>query len=282
MLRLFAPIVLMLAASACVRVPPRGMDAPGQMLDGSAAAELAVDASLRRPATAAPYTGPEAQPTVASTSRARAEADAGIGDWFDAGAGAAGGSAAGAAAGGGRAGSNAGSIARGPKRPSRAGQLVITEIMSNPQAVSDEEGEWFELYNPSASEALDLTGCTIDDGSKTQHAIKAALVLQPGGFATIARSANAGFRANLVLAVSLSNAMDRLALSCDGIVIDEVAYGPGFPLAPGASMALDPQASDARANDAAAAWCLAQPSYGTDRGTPGAPNAPCNDADGGA
>ena len=41
-----------------------------------------------------------------------------------------------------------------------AGDLVITEIMANP-AGRDEGGEWFELYNPSAS-GVDLTGVKIE------------------------------------------------------------------------------------------------------------------------
>jgi hypothetical protein len=166
-----------------------------------------------------------------------------------------------------------------PSRPSAAGQIVITEIMANPSAVSDTDGEWIELHNPSAIEALDLTGCAVDDGGKTPHAINMPLYLEPGAYVTIARSVNAGFAADLLLGISLSNDADTVALLCQGVAIDRVAYGPGFPLAPGASMSLDPGSIDAARNDTAAAWCLARVSYGSDLGTPGAPNPDCSDRD---
>ncbi|MBI5608222.1 MAG: lamin tail domain-containing protein [Deltaproteobacteria bacterium] len=41
--------------------------------------------------------------------------------------------------------------------PQPKGTLVITEVMVDPDAVSDSKGEWFEVYNPT-TEAIDLTG----------------------------------------------------------------------------------------------------------------------------
>jgi hypothetical protein len=168
-----------------------------------------------------------------------------------------------------------------PRRP-LAGEVVITEIMSNPAAVRDDAGEWFELHNPG-SRALELGGCTIDDGAATMHPLPAPLAIAPGAFMVISRGPEAGVSAAASLSFSLGNSADVLALVCDGHDVDRVAYDASFPLASGASMSLDPSAG-ASENDAAIAWCVAQSSYGEDRGTPGSANPPCDDAgvDGGS
>jgi len=41
-----------------------------------------------------------------------------------------------------------------------ASDVVINEIIQNPSAVSDANGEWFEVHNPTAS-AIDIDGWTI-------------------------------------------------------------------------------------------------------------------------
>ena len=38
--------------------------------------------------------------------------------------------------------------------------LLITEVMVNPSQVSDTNGEWFELFNPT-TDAIDLNGIFI-------------------------------------------------------------------------------------------------------------------------
>jgi hypothetical protein len=168
--------------------------------------------------------------------------------------------------------------------PSQAGQLVLTEIMADPQALTDAEGEWFELLNTTGT-TFDLQGCEIDDGAMTTHPIEGSLVSAPGKYLTIARSAQPGFTPDRVESISLTNSADRLALSCGGIEIDRVDYdgAQGFPIVAGASASLDPKHLDARANDSASAWCAAKSSYGSDLGTPGRANPSCTgDEDAGA
>jgi hypothetical protein len=159
--------------------------------------------------------------------------------------------------------------------------VVITEVMSNPETLRDDVGEWFELFNPNDQRALSLEGCAIDDGGERPRALAGALVIDPLGFAVIARSEQVAFAADLVLSFSLGNSEDRLALICGGVEIDRVSYGAGYPLVAGASLSLDPSAFDATANDAAGAWCSAA-AAASDRGTPGAPNPDCLAADAGA
>jgi hypothetical protein len=278
MTRLLVVLFAIFGVSACVQVPSPPRRGASAAPDGSIIAELAVDANLVRPATAEPYTGPES--AAATGWLADAAAPVAMDD-----AGASLVPSATSKATIGPTTPSASPTAPKPPptpRPSTAGQIVITEIMSNPGMVTDTAGEWVELYNPSPDAVLDLAGCALDDGGKTPHAISAALVLGPGAFATIARSTSAGFTADAVLPISLSNDADVVALICDGKEIDRVAYGPGFPLASGISMSLDPAANDAAANDSASVWCLARLSYGSDLGTPGAPNPDCDSGDAGA
>jgi hypothetical protein len=158
--------------------------------------------------------------------------------------------------------------------PRTASEIVITELMSNPALVSDTDGEWIELHNPSAT-PLDLAGCALDDGGASK-ALAEALLVAPGAFITLARTEAAGFVPDRTLSFSLGNEGDAIALVCEGVTIDRVAYGPGFPLAAGISMALDPAAFDAASNDDAAAWCPSPRASYAEQGTPGMPNAPCH------
>ena len=166
--------------------------------------------------------------------------------------------------------------------PSRAGQLVITEIMVDPKTLSDTDGEWFELQNVTNA-AFDLQGCDIDDGGKDLRPIATSTVVQPGAYATIARREDPGFVPSYVANISFTNGADTLALRCSGVDVDRVAYDKanGFPLLAGASMALDPGKTRADANDDASAWCAARESYGPELGTPGASNVPCDTDDAG-
>jgi hypothetical protein len=156
---------------------------------------------------------------------------------------------------------------------------VITEIMADPSALRDDAGEWIELWNPSAENAFSLEGCSLDDGAQSPRTLPGSPVIAPLSSLTLARSLEVPFLPGVVLALSLANSSDLVALVCGGTVIDRVAYGAGFPLRAGASMSLDPEAHDAISNDSASAWCQATSSYGGDLGTPGEANPDCDAAD---
>jgi hypothetical protein len=160
--------------------------------------------------------------------------------------------------------------------PSQVGQLVITEIMVDPKTLSDTEGEWFELKNITNG-VLDLQGCMLDDGAKQPHSIAAKLLVQPQGYATIARNDHPGFKPSYVETLSFTNTADVIALRCGDLEIDRVAYdkAAGFPVLAGASLSLDRDSVDAQANDRADSWCAGSQSYGPELGTPGAPNPAC-------
>jgi hypothetical protein len=165
-----------------------------------------------------------------------------------------------------------------------AGDVIITEIMANPAALPDTEGEYFELYNTTA-ETLLLSGCTISDLDADVHVIRDGTVIGPNASAVFARSGAAlgGPVPDYVYtAFQIANAIDEVVLTCESTVIDQVLYdtGLGWPIVAGSSLSLDPSFYDRIANDSSANWCLSDVAFGTgDFGTPGAANPSCEFAD---
>jgi hypothetical protein len=164
--------------------------------------------------------------------------------------------------------------------PTRAGELVITELMIDPRTLPDTQGEWFELYNASDSE-LSLQDCQIDDGVETLHAVMEPVLLPPREYVTLARGPNPGFMPTAMVSLSLTNTADTLAIICRGVEIDRVSYSKaaGFQIEPGATLALDPDALSAQQNDSASAWCTGRDLYDDDLGTPGRANPSCHAED---
>ncbi|UCH26910.1 MAG: lamin tail domain-containing protein, partial [Trueperaceae bacterium] len=74
-----------------------------------------------------------------------------------------------------------------------AGDVVINEIMQNPSAVPDSDGEWFELVNTTGS-AIDIDGWTIRDDDSDSHVINngGPLIVPAGGFLVLGNNADAG------------------------------------------------------------------------------------------
>ncbi|MFH1679431.1 MAG: lamin tail domain-containing protein [Candidatus Eisenbacteria bacterium] len=159
------------------------------------------------------------------------------------------------------------------------GDVVITEIMQNPDAVSDTYGEWIELYNTTGT-AIDIDGWTIGDGETEEHTTDAggALLIPAGGFLVLGRNddpaVNGGYTCDYKYSgVTLNNGADRVVIRDGSATIDSVAYDDGatFPDPAGASMeCLDP-ASD---NNDGANWeeCVVSTYGAGDYGTPGAAN----------
>ena len=179
----------------------------------------------------------------------------------------------------------AGSGGMGPPRPERpalpaperAGDLIITELMIDPKALPDADGEWLELYNATDAE-LELRDCQLDDGGKSTHALSAALRISKGAYFTVARSAAPGFKPDAIIPVSLTNSADSIAIVCSGVEIDRVSYDRAaeFVIQPGVSLALDPSTLDSHTNDFAGSWCEGRDAYNTDLGSPGHENPSCD------
>ncbi len=168
------------------------------------------------------------------------------------------------------------------------GDLLITEIMYDPTAITDNYGEWFEIYNNSG-ESVDLQNVVIKRNGEAVHTINSSVVLNAGAYCLLERTADAVDGTDLITyvygsALSLLNDACTLEIAnygsngTNGSVIASVTYGSGnnFPTASGASIQLDPSHFDADEAQAGTNWCVSTTAYNTgDMGTPGTANDPC-------
>ena len=166
------------------------------------------------------------------------------------------------------------------------GQIVINEIMYDPGAVSDANGEWIELYN-AGSAAVDINGWILkDDATATEkHTINntGGLSIASKGYLVLGRNSNTSQNGGVTVdyvysTVNLSNSTDGVILANGSDVEqDKVVWGSanGFPdPANSASIALKGTSLD---NNTGANWCTSTTPIkaGGDAGTPGAENSDC-------
>lgn len=168
--------------------------------------------------------------------------------------------------------------------PIAAGALVISEVLPNPATVTDANGEWFEIHNPTNNPIV-LNGLKISVGSTSTFTVvvesPTVLTVATKGYFVVANNANSktngGVKADYAYAkLAISNSGTNLALTSGETLVDAVQYGTGWPLAAGKSLNLDPGALDATANDDPKNWCFGQAVFGAgDLGSPGKPNPGC-------
>jgi hypothetical protein len=114
---------------------------------------------------------------------------------------------------------------------STVSDLLITEVMANPAALSDSLGEWFELYNPT-DEEINLNGYSLGDDGSRSHSFDTDLLILPGEYLTLARSSTPGFEADYVYDnFTLANGGDEIVLR-DGLTeVLRLDYGSDFAVA---------------------------------------------------
>ncbi|WP_172675964.1 PKD domain-containing protein, partial [Croceitalea dokdonensis] len=158
-------------------------------------------------------------------------------------------------------------------------QIVINEIMQNPDAVDDTEGEWLELYNAGSTD-VNIEGWTLQDNGTNSHVIAngSPLVIPTGGYLVLGNNAEVNSNGGKLVdyaysGYALANGADEIILfDADGNEIDRVEYDGGinFPNPTGASMALNNPTDD---NNDGANWSTAIAAFGIgDLGTPGVIN----------
>ena len=143
------------------------------------------------------------------------------------------------------------------------GSVVISELMPN---TSDTEVDWIELYNSSQT-AVDLKGCILTDDQNDKLTIDQSLVIAPDSYAVIGSGKTEETNQptalrNLAYQFSaddfrLSTGPDQVELSCQGVIVDRVAYEiyrPG-PATGSRGWQLDPNSLSSTANDELSNWC---------------------------
>ena len=172
------------------------------------------------------------------------------------------------------------------------GSLVITEWMPSTSAVSDTNGEYFEVL---AKADLDLNGVALQVGtSRKVLSSPNCLAVPSGSYLVFGRNQSSLVNGNLpalteVFSGNLTNTAQTISvLMPDGGMADSVSYSgaaaSGWPS--GASMQVNPGSETPTENDLAPNHCVTPlgVQYGPlgadggatgDRGTPGLPNVPC-------
>lgn len=157
-------------------------------------------------------------------------------------------------------------------------EVIITEIMQNPDAVTDANGEYFEVYNPTEF-PINLKGWTIKDAvvDATPHVIASDVIVPADGFVVLARNDDFATNGNVVVnyeyaSTIMNNTADAIILeNGEATEIDRTVYdgGPVWPDPTGASM--EYVGSNIQDNNDGNLWKTAQTSEGIspDLGSPG-------------
>lgn len=156
-----------------------------------------------------------------------------------------------------------------------AGQLVINEFLADPNAVSDGNGEWFEIYN-RGSVAVDLRKFRIASANDAGHVIASSVIVPTGGYVVLGRNASSATNGGATIAysygasITLGNTNDWISLrDSAGATVDSVRY---TSTTRGVAWGM----KDASLNHSAVGttnWALQTSVFGAgDKGTPGAVN----------
>jgi beta-lactamase superfamily II metal-dependent hydrolase len=152
-----------------------------------------------------------------------------------------------------------------------AGQIVINEVMADPNAVADTDGEWFEITNRGTS-AVNIQGWTIAGNNDTNHTITSSVSIPAGGYVVLARPGNTGVNGGVTASyaygtMTMANTADWVALrDGTGASVDSVSWSTAMPA--GSSRGVtDPDVDnlDAKGTN----WHTSSATYGSgDKGTP--------------
>ena len=151
-----------------------------------------------------------------------------------------------------------------------AGDLAIGELMIDPVAVADADGEWFEIQNLSGLD-LELAGLRLADLDTDSTSIS-ALLLPAGERAVLGRQADGALSGGVGVdyaysGLELANVEDELLLSVGLLEIDALSWDAKTAL---------PPAGQAWSADDSGTWCGAVAAYGDgDLGSPGEANPDC-------
>ena len=110
------------------------------------------------------------------------------------------------------------------------GELVVSEFMANPAAVSDTYGEWVELHNTTEQFRIDLTGLVLRDDAG-EAVVTDGVWLEPGHRAVLGRGDAESFAHPDVQpdafygSLALNNGGDSLSLVNSVEVLDSTTWG---------------------------------------------------------
>lgn len=167
-----------------------------------------------------------------------------------------------------------------------AGDLVINELMANPAAVEDTDGEWFELYvgrdvdlnGLQLGRAVGVVSLTLPEG-ECRRVTAGSHVLFAQETDPLVNGGLPAVDVQLTFALVNGSAATpgTLFVGLAGAVLDDISWTGSDS---GVASSLNPAARNPTDNNLPASWCPAVNDYGTgdptkDKGTPGAANPAC-------
>jgi hypothetical protein len=153
------------------------------------------------------------------------------------------------------------------------GIVVFSELMIDPLAVGDTQGEWLEIYNPTAYD-INLRGWVLGDLGSDSHIIADDVIVPSLGYTVlginISYSSNGGIVVDYQYSsFSLGNSGDEVVLTANGTEVDRVVFPGTFDVI-GKSKELSRNHLDDVLNNTLTNWCTATHQLpSTDYGTPG-------------
>ncbi|MCF7886144.1 MAG: lamin tail domain-containing protein [Candidatus Marinimicrobia bacterium] len=156
--------------------------------------------------------------------------------------------------------------------------IFISEIMQDPDAVSDSDGEWFEIYNASGTR-VDINDWIIKDSDSDNHQINNGepLFIGNNDFIVLGRNADLAENGNVTIdylysGFTLTNSGDEIILTMsDDTEVDRVEYdgGTNWPNPTGASMVFTGNQFDN--NNDYTNWTIATTEWSGSTGDKGSP-----------
>ncbi len=167
-------------------------------------------------------------------------------------------------------------------QPPGGGDIIITEIMQDPDGINDSNGEWFEVYNRTES-PIDMTGWRISDNGSNAFTISGPFIVPAKDFALFVVNTDSATNDGLAFermydwgsssTFTLGNTDDEIIIRNGLTTIDSVVYDGGvvWPDTLGASMGLADFTLD---NNVGTNWTIAhlrEPAYVGTSGNLGSP-----------
>ena len=176
--------------------------------------------------------------------------------------------------------------------PTAVGDIIVTEVMTEPQQVPNYYGQWFELYNASGT-LLDLNGVIIRDGGGQEIQVTGSYLIASGDYVVLGVSSNTSNNGNIPVDIvysfnsfQIDKTGDEILVYYNSVLLDDFTWTSAWGLSAIKARQLAPQGFTEWANGLEANWCDSQ-GYISPLGlygTPGSANHYCtaagNDNDG--
>ena len=167
--------------------------------------------------------------------------------------------------------------------PKAASKIVITELMINPNKVSDSMGEWFELYNPGPN-SIDLKGWTVKDGKSQSFVISTSggtTVINAGQYLVFGNNNDTKTNGGVTVHYKYPSSFGMFQMATgDAVILDDKSAtevdrvtwstSKGWVIPTGASLSLKDFSKD---NNVPSNWCAETTAWAGSAGDWGSPGA---------